>query len=482
MSLSLESLQLVFNYLDPITHQPPKPDLYRCIQVCKAWYKAGLPLLYHSFHIRIICPSAPDDAFQQQLASPHLPAIRSISIVIALESRYTLQQQCSETIRYLTQLQFLIPRIRNLERAQLDLFPFSPEDCLPSLWPRLEPANNHLLELVNAIVIRRPELHLRLGRPELMAEVHTELSVRPTLDDILYRTRGNIHSLFMSCQLCWLLPRLQQNPQIRELYFTDLSRGERSQNEAELLDIITHLPLDRLMLDGPGYVPVRILPLNLVELVLTHLKDTVKSTNEILTHLQNLRLLSLRLQTNPSESYVSSAIAEDQIVCSKLRKIWWTNSMAPSSIVATASRCFRMLESISPPQNVTDNDLEVLASSAERLKEIWLMDCPKVTISGIGGLKDLRNLKYLQLEAGLVVFLSEHVLTDFILRCATLREIRIIYENSEEETLRRAKLLADIQGGNGFKSVLGEAITFQSSNLGDKVIVDVRQIRSHLSK
>ena len=258
---------------------------------------------------------------------------------------YTTQQQCTELITYLNNIISMISSTTNLQFAQIDLFAFTPGDCPPNLWQSLQTANELLVTLVRTIVTKRPELHIRLSRPDFMAEVQVEIASRPVFDAIINAARGQFQSLSIGCRLDWFLRWIRDNPQLREIYYTRIS--SESHEIEEFWDVVRRCQLERLMLDGFEFPRVQMIPGGLVELVLTHLDDTVGATNSILTHLTNLRVLSLRLERRiQKDGDTAQCVAGEEIVCRGLRKAWWTMSSAPEGTVTVVSRVCTMLDSL----------------------------------------------------------------------------------------------------------------------------------------
>ena len=186
----------------------------------------------------------------------------------------------------------MVAATTNLQFAQIDLFAFTPGDSVPNLWPSLQRANSLLVSLVSTIVEKNPEIHIRLSRPEIMAEFQVEMASRPVFNAIINAARGHFRSLSIGCRLSWLLRWVHDNPQLREIYYTKIS--SENHDIETFWDVVQSCQLDRLMLDGFDFPLVQRIPVALVEVILTHLDNTVTATNAILTNLPNLRMVELR--------------------------------------------------------------------------------------------------------------------------------------------------------------------------------------------
>jgi hypothetical protein len=146
----------------------------------------------------------------------------------------------------------------------------------------------------------------------------------------------------------------------------------------------------------------------------------------------------LRLQkangTTPSkEAY----LAEEDIVCRGLRKVWWTKSDAPEEIVRLVSKSCPYLESLSVPRNATNIDLAKVVSFAKNLKEFWMIDCPAISEVGFRAFQGVENLQYIQLNAGLSKLQSQATIVDLTSSCQTLKKMRLLFEGSGDEDSRR---------------------------------------------
>lgn len=434
--------------------------------------------MHQRFWLYIISPPSPDDIIRKYFTATYSSFMRELHVLITAGGHlYTTQQQCTELITYLNNIISMISSTTNLQFAQIDLFAFTPGDCLPNLWQSLQPANELLVTLVQTIVTKRPELHIRLSRPDLMAEVQAEIASRPVFDAIVSAARGHFRSLSIGCRLNWLLRWIRDNPQLREIYYTRTS--SESHEIEEFWDVVRRCQLERLMLDGFEFPRVQRIPGGLVELVLTHLDDTVRATNSILTHLLNLRVLSLRLERRTQrEGDMVQCVAGEEIVCRGLRKAWWTMSSAPEGTVAVVSRVCAMLDSLSPPRNVTNQDLVAMSDSANWLAEVWMMDCPNITELGFRSLKNLKRLKVLQIHARFATFLTEDLVRDFLESCATLTQLTLVFDGASDEATRRVEMVETIPGTEEYHSILSRATSFQSSSLSDKIIFNIRFIRS----
>jgi len=289
--------------------------------------------------------------------------------------------------------------------------------------------------------------------------------------------RGHLRSFNIGCRLEWLLPWLKWNPQLSELYYTKLL-SEGSEVDEFWDELETH-QLTNLMLDGFDFPSVTRFPVGLVELILTHLDDVIGATNKILAHLPNLRLLSLRSQRNlvQIEDTVPKCGSGENIACRGLRKIWWTLSTAPEGIVPVVAQTCTMLQSLSPPRNVTDQDLISMSQAKTSLTEIWMMDCPKITQIGFDALKSLGHLRDLQIQIRFASFLTQDLFTDFVTHSKTLNKLTIVFDGAKSETVRRAELYRTITGTDEYHKLLSKAISFQPSNIGDKIIINIQNLR-----
>jgi hypothetical protein len=481
-SLPHESLQLIFESLDPQSRSSSKSDLYHCTQVCRLWNDIATRVLYRRFWIYIASPPSPDDVVRRIFTATHLSLMQELDILVTAGAHvYTTQQECNDIIDYLQQTTSMASSSPNLRFAALDLSVFTPADCLPNLWPSLQPANSLLVTLVQTIITKHPGISLTLSRPDIMAETQVETISRPIFHAILDEARGQFQSLSIGCRLSWLLRWIRDNPQLREIYYTRISSENHEMQE--FWEVVRSCQsLDKLMLDGFDFPSIRKIPVRLVELILTHLDDTVHASNAILRHLPNLCLLSLRLQRNTIEDddNVAQSTEQQQIVCLGLRKVWWTMSTAPESVVRVVSKACEKLESISPPRNVTDDDLVIMSQTAARLTEIWMMDCPKITEMGLRSLKNLQILKHLQLQSRFASFLTQDFIADFLVRSNTLLQITLVFDGAQDENIRRAELWSTIPGQDEYHEILRQATSFRSSNLGDKIIINIKTIRGLL--
>jgi hypothetical protein len=481
ISLPQETQKLVLEYLDPNVRSSDKRDLYHCTQVCKLWYDIGVRILHQRFWLYISAPPSPDDAIRRYFTAPHISFMRELRVLITAGGRqYTTRQQCTEVIEYLQNIISMISSANNLQLTELDLFVFTPGDCTPDLWPFLRPANEHFVTLVRTIASKQPEIHIRLSRPEIMAETQVETTSHPVFDAVIDAAKGRFRSLSIGCRLSWLLKWIRDNPQLQEIYYTKM-RAESHEIE-ECWDVMRLCQLDKLMLDGFEFPPVQKIPMGLTELILTHLDDTITATNAVLTHLPNLRVLSLRLERrrNQVTGTTPQCVAGEKIVSRRLRKVWWTRSLAPDGTVTMVNQTCKMLDSLSPPRNVTDQDLVVMSDSAVWLSEVWMMDCPNITETGFRALKNLRRLKYLQIHTHFTTFLREEFMTDFLQHCNTLSQLTIVFDGATDETTRREELLATVPGTDEYHTILSHAMSFQSSTLGDRIIFDIKFIRNNL--
>jgi hypothetical protein len=156
-------------------------------------------------------------------------------------------------------------------------------------------------------------------------------------------------------------------------------------------------------------------------------------------------------------------------------------SSAPEGTVAVVTRVCTMLDSLSPPRNVTDQDLVAMSDSANWLTEVWMMDCPNITELGFHSLKNLKRLKFLQIHARFAMFLTEDLMRGFLQSCDTLAHLTLVFDGTNEETTRREEMHAAIPGTEEYHSILSQAMSFQSSTLSDKIIFNIRLIRSLLA-
>jgi hypothetical protein len=397
--------------------------------------------------------------------------MRQVDILVSAGGHeYTTARQCTSLIGYIQQITSIVLTSRNLQFARIYISAFTPADCSPNLWPGLQPANDHLVTLVAALIGKRPHLDLVLGRPDDMAEAQVETISTPLFNDILTTSRGRFRSLRIGCRLTLLLPCLRGNPQLKELYYTRLASGIAELDD--FWDVIWEYSLTKLMLDGFEFPAMTRLPVGLQELLLTHLDDTITATNAILRQLPHLKVLSLRLQRN-NHSTATKVISPSEIVCRGLKTVWWTMSHAP--LGATAEICTHCpLESLSLPRNVTDLDLQAVSRST--VKELWLMDCPGITEIGFAMLGRLGGLKYLQIQERLVRFLTEEVVRGFI--AAGVLRVTIVFSESRGEAERREQLRREIPGREGYFQILLDGVTFRASTLGDQIIIDIKSLPS----
>jgi hypothetical protein len=309
-----------------------------------------------------------------------------------------------------------------------------------------------------------------------MSEMQVELTSGPVFDAIITAAEGQFRSLGIGCRLNWLLRWIRDNPQLREIYYTKIQ--SESHEIEEFWDGVQSCQLEKLMLDGFEFPSVQKLPVGLTELILTHLDDVVVATNAILTRLANLRVLSLRLerQKDQVEGDTPHCVPEEAIVCRGLRKVWWTRSLGPGRVISMVSQICTMLDSLSPPRNVTDQDLIAMSESAVWLMDVWLMDCPSITELGFRSLKNLKRLKHLQIHIHFATFVTEQLMTDFRHHCSTLARLTIVFDGASDEITRREELLAKIPGTDEYHALLSRAISFQPSTLGDRIIINIKSI------
>lgn len=476
-SIPAESLRSILSYLQPERRSHDKRDLLSCSQVSRQWYSIALPILYSRLWLPISSPPSRDDLVRRYFTATHISFVRELDIVIWTNKQYTTQRECIEISEYVQHVIALVSQADNLRYVYLDLSAFTPADCTVMLWPNLRPVNDLLALLVKAAVTKGSQVHLQLGRPYIMWERQVAVTSRPVFDNIMREARGRLHSINIGCRLEWLLPWLKWNPQLGELYYTKLvSEGGEVD---EFWDDLETRQLTRLMLDGFDFPSVTRFPVGLVELILTHLDDVIGATNKILAHLPNLRLLSLRLQRNlvETEENVAKCGSGESIACRGLRKLWWTLSTAPEGIVPVVAQTCSMLQSLSPPRNVTDQDLISMSQANTLLTDIWMMDCPKVTQIGFGALKSLRHLRDLQIQIRFASFLTQDSLTSFLTHSKTLTKLTIVFDGAKSETVRRAELHKTITGTDEYHKKLSQAISFQPSNLGDKIIIKIQDLR-----
>ena len=478
--LPQEIQRMILVFLEPPYRSPGKPDLLACALVCRLWYQFVLPILYRQFWFDIVAPPAPDDRLKRYLAAPSITSMRELHLFISSGLQmYTTPAQCDEIQAYLRRIIHIIDATTNLSYCELDLIPFAPGDCLPNLWARLCGANTLLVELVRTVVHKRPRLHLCLGRPEFLAEAQVLTIWLPLFESMFAEAEGHFRALRIGCPLNWLLRWLRENPKLRELYYTTTAAAQEYQI-SEFWDVFGKSQIEKLMLDGFRFPSVHKLPVELVMLILTHLDNTVTATNAILTHLPNLRLLSLRLeeiQDGDTDREPMDCVEGKKVVCRSLRKVWWTKSSAPERAVSVLGHSCSVLESVSPPLNVTDGDLVALSTSAKYLSEIWLLDCPKITQVGLRSLRNLRRLRYIQLEIPLAPFLAEATFKAFLQKSQSLKVLAVVFVGTAAEEARRQEFARLVTGEAEYHEQLFRTMTFQSFNLGDKFMFDISRFR-----
>jgi hypothetical protein len=335
-------------------------------------------------------------------------------------------------------------------------------------------ANDLLVDLVSSVVQKRPVLDIALGRPDDMAEAQVETTSYPIFHRILEDSRGHFRALRIGCRLDRMISWLQGNEQLCELYYTRLS-SQQSEIE-DFWEIIRHSQFTKLMLDGFDSLVMK-LPMSLVELILTHMDDTVLATNTILTQLPQLKVLSLRLQRGTTTTDVK-IIATDKIVCRGLKTVWWTQSDAPIEATAAIGSGCQCLDSLSPPRNVTDEDLLALSRSALTLTELWLMDCPNITVVGMARLVDITTLRNIRIQSRFATFLAEEFMNS-LASLLRLTYITIVFNGSRPENERNEELRRVIPGRSEYIQHLHEISTFKSSNLGDQIIINVKFYNLH---
>lgn len=478
-TLPCETLSTIFEYLEPTTRLSPKSDLLHCIQVCRLWHDLATPSLYRRMWVYIASPPAKDDTVRKLFSNVHSSQIRYLSILITSGGYvYETQQQCGEMIEYINKTMSMIEDTTNLRLADLDLCPFTPADSITSLQPSLHAVNDFLVSLTRTIAPKTEALRLRLSRPDIMAEAQVARVCHPVFDDIVTQARGRLVSLGIGCPLTWLVTWIRKNPQLQELSYTKTSASE-SYEIADFWEVVQSCNLRNLMLDGVDFPPIQKMPVGLVELILTRLEDTAFATEAILTHLPNLKVLSLRWGKK-TEVEGALGVSVGRIVSQGLRKAWWTFSLAPTGTIVSVAKACVFLESLSLPRNITDTDIFGISQTANSLTEVWIMDCPGVTISGLLFLKALQRLNHLQLQKGLSGFLSDESLKTFIADCNTLVLVTLVFEDRQDETRRRQELFAKISGPIAYRRVLTRASTYHPSNLGDRVTFDIKIIRDSI--
>ena len=480
-ALPREALGMIFNHLEPTTQSSSKSDLLSCIQVCRLWHDLALTHLYRQIWVYIASPPTDEDIIRKLFSNSQTSRVRHLHILITSGGHvYQTQQQCDEIIEYITKTGSMVEAATHLRLVDLDLCAFTPPDSIPTLQPSLQAANNLLVSLTRTIAAKNTELRLRLSRPDIMAEAQVEQASHPVFEGILTEARTHLTSLSVACPLHWLLPWIRQNPQLQEINYTRIS--ERISYEvAEFWDLVESCELKQLMLDGFDFPPIQKIPVSVVELVLTRLEDTSSATVAILTYLPNLRILSLRWGKNKGDNETLESVDVDKIVCQNLRKVWWTFSSAPPGVIKSVAEACAFLESLSLPRNVTDKDLFFISHSADWLTEVWIMDCPSVTVSGLLALKALKRLTRLQLATMFSGFLADTVLTGFIAHGSGLAEITLIFDDAQDETTRRQELFATMPGPPLYHTVLANASTFISSSLGDKIIFNIKTVRKSIA-
>jgi hypothetical protein len=164
----------------------------------------------------------------------------------------------------------------------------------------------------------------------------------------------------------------------------------------------------------------------------------------------------------------------DKIVCTGLRTVWWTKSSAPERVVSVVAAVCPVIQSISPPQNVTNEDLISLFQSSKHVFEIWLTDCPQITELGFGALK---NLESVQLHKRLARFLGFQTLLRFLRDSPLLKRLEVVFDGSLTEGSRRREFGAAVRGAAAHRAALSGAMTFQRHLMGDKFIFDITKLR-----
>jgi len=475
-TLPREILGAIFEYLEPDSRLSPKKDLLCCIQVCRLWYDLATASLYRRIWVYIASTPVKKDAIRNLFSNAQASQVRYLYILITSGGHiYETQQQCDEMVEYIKKTISMIEATKNLRLVDLDLCAFTPPDSISSLQPFLLAANNHFISLTRTISAKKANLRLRLSRPDIMAEAQVERACHPVFNKIVTESSGRLMSLSVGCPLSWLVTWLRTNPQLHELNYTKTSASESYETE-DFWELIQSSKLQNLMLDGIDFPGIQKLPIGLVELILTRLQDTSFATKAILTRLPNLRILSLRWgKTMDKDGQL--CISDGKIVSQGLRKAWWTFSLVPTGTIMAVSKACVFLESLSLPRNVTNQDLFVISQTANWLTEVWIMDCPGLTIPGVLFLKALKRLRHLQLQKSLSEFLSNENLTTFVAECNTLSQVTLVFENSQDETRRRQALLDKISGPISYNSVLTRASTFLPSTLGDRMTFNIKIIR-----
>ena len=105
------------------------------------------------------------------------------------------------------------------------------------------------------------------------------------------------------------------------------------------------------------------------------------------------------------------------------------------------------------------------------------MDCPKITQIGFDALKSLRYLRNLQIQIRFASFFTQDSLKGFLAQSKALTKLTIVFDGAKSEAIRRGEIRATIPGSDEFHNRLSQAISFQPSNLGDKIIIDIKDIR-----
>jgi hypothetical protein len=106
-----------------------------------------------------------------------------------------------------------------------------------------------------------------------------------------------------------------------------------------------------------------------------------------------------------------------------------------------------------------------------------MMDCPKITQIGFDALKSLGHLRDLQIQIRFASFLTQDLFTDFVTHSKTLNKLTIVFDGAKSETVRRAELYRTITGTDEYHKLLSKAISFQPSNIGDKIIINIQNLR-----
>lgn len=119
-----------------------------------------------------------------------------------------------------------------------------------------------------------------------------------------------------------------------------------------------------------------------------------------------------------------------------------------------------MMDSLSMPQNVSDQDLIAMSNAPNWLTELWMLDCPDITESGFLSLTNLKRLMRLQLHVRFAMFMTEDILKAF-LRSGILSVLTLIFNSTEEIPLGE-QILEIIPGSEEYLSILSQGMSIRS--------------------